>query len=920
MKKRYILILSITLGLSTFAEELIQPVTPEVLSTLLKKAPRPPAEAIDLGLKMRLIDYIDCTDPDDPHDFMDQGTSRIVTGSAGTYRLSAGHKHGFFSYGYKTQGADKPVLIVVEYPDDAVRRFSFMTHDSMRPGRAHWSFSMEAGVYTGKPLPQSDQMHYFTMLNWPQDDWSPLIAMSYQRTGGGAAASRIWVYAVDEIEPLAIEAPEPENERQLDMFIALAFLATRDNFGWNSPEAIDHMVDYCKMTGINRVTMMLYGNQKQWGTPARVPAWDVPEDRGLDNILARMDKKGGVGLIFGIVADGMYGDVKHDDKFIRDLPPDEKKAALLKGFDEILDHYGHYKSFKGFSFGSLEAGGFYDTLHEAGLLEEVIAHIQHRRPDLEIISWLGCAGLQRPYFKTKKDVHGHAYPATPAHEVIAGWETSGKPWDQYVGDVILNQWKSWNYDPAEMGAVPSLNVYEKKAPDDHRIAAEYSNEPREALYYDIANSQYKSDLVNTRYGAIFSYFDEGWAGLSKGYNFWYDKLWTGPDFNGPGPQALAPWSMLMTHRDRQAITAGSWSIKYFGTEIAMRRFAQAFRALPPVELKTITAGVPDHLRLRWIVYKGKRYINVISQIPFASNAKIDGRTIALRPYDMMTFVDDGKKAPALQAETPAEYTAWVSGRIDRFNALIAEVRALDPEAAPGCYADIALHAKKLLKQGEACAANQYLAFGLEEELRFRRDLLAPPAMSAPRIANVSKSGLSSAPLYQAASGEFIQGHNYLPNSWHGPADLSAGVRFAHDKTDLHFVVDLKDNVAKPKDSCTVWLSFSGYKDWKSGLVKPDIEWSLPTTEGSGSGVKGLQWKTTVVEGGCRIEASAPLKQLGLTPGDRIGFLLTVSDMDGTPGVDVRKKWARKQIMHIPYQPNFAIWQDARNCGELFLEK
>jgi len=919
MKKKHVVIAALALlGCRVFAKELIKPVASKVLEKIVQEAPQPPAEAIDLGLKMRLIDYIDCTNPDDPHDFMDQGTSKIVKGPAGTYRLSAGHKHGFFSYGYKTQGADKPVLIVVEYPDDAVRRFSFMTHDSMRPGRAHWSFSMEAGVYTGKPLPQSGQMHYFTLLNWPQDDWSPLIAMSYQRTGGGAAASKIWVYAVDEIEPLAIETPEPENERQLDMFIALAFLATRDNFGWESPEAIDHMVDYCKMTGINRVTMMLYGNQLEWGTPARVPAWDVPEDRGLDNILTRMDKKGGVGLIFGIVADGMYGDVKQNDKIIRDLPSAEKKAALLKGFDEIIDYYGHYKSFKGFSLGSLEAGGFYDTLNDAGLLEEVIAHIHQRRPDLEVISWLGCAGLQRPYFKTKKTAHSHSYPATPAHEVILGWEKSGQPWDRYVGDVILNQWKSWNYDPADMGAISGLNVYEKKAPDDHRIAAEYSNEPREALYYDIANSQYKSDLVDTRYGAIFSYFDEGWAGLSKGYNFWYDKLWTGPDFNGPGPQALAPWSMLMTHRDRQAITAGSWSIKYFGTEIAMRRFAKAFRALPPVELKTIIAGVPDHLRLRWIVHKGKRYINVISQIPFASVAKIEGKTIALRPYDMVTLVDDGKQAPAMKAETPLEYTAWVRERIDRFNTLTADVRALDSEAAPDCYDEVARHAQELLNQGAACAANQYLAFGLEEELRFRCDLLAPPAMTAPRYATAE--GLADSPLYRADTGEFLQGHNYLPNSWHGPDDLSAGLRFAHDQTNLYFVVDVKDSVTQPKDACIVWLSFSGYRDWKSGLVKPDIEWEFQTLEDTGTGDKGLQWKTTAVDGGYRIEASAPLKQLGLTPGDRVGFLLTVQDMDGMPGVDLRKKWARKQIMHIPCQPNFAMWEDARNCGELILEK
>ena len=924
---------TLLLSAAASGEERIQPVEPGRLKAIIASAPEPPAEALDLGLKLRLIDYIDCTDADDPHDFMDQGTSQIVEGQivegkGGNYRLSAQHKHAFFSYGYKTAGRDKPVLIVVEYPDDARRRFALMTHDSMRPAGPHQSFSMEGGVYTGGALPNTGKMQYFTLLNWPQDNWSPLIAMSYQRQGGGAAVSRVWVYAVDAFEPLAIDVPDEENDRILDMFFPLEFLATRDNFGWNSPKAVDHMIDYCKMIGLNRVTMMLYGNQANWGCKASIPAWDVPEDRGLEKILERMDKKGGVGLIFGIVADGMYGDIKHDGQLVRDLPPEERKRVLLEGFDQIIDRYGKYKSFQGFSLGSLESIGFYDTLHEAGLVEEVVQHIKKRRPDFAVQTYLGCSRLQTSFFMTTKD-RGRTYAAPTSSEVVLNWEASGKPWEAYLSETILQSWKSWGHDPTAMRAVKGLDLYEKKNPDDYRTAATYRNDPREALYYDVAHSPSKSDLVATDYGAIFSFFDEGWVGLNAGHNFWYSKFWTAPDFNAAGPLAIAPWTTLMSHRDRQAITAGTWTVKYFGMEVAMRRFAKSFRSLPPTMLTDLPAGEIDTFKARWTRYEGKRYVQLISNIPFDSEIVCDGERVRLAPFGMKTLVEDREEPPTLEGHVPKAYYDWVVERIRRYDDLLKEVRALDPAAGPEVYAAVSKEAKKLFRAKKVRAADLHLAYGLEEELRLRRNLLAPPALSVPfvdqapsLIGNLDawpKESSDKTAGMTTDNGEFLQAHTYFPNGWKGDADLSARLRFAHDGETLFIGIAVKDSDPTDKDTCELWLSHSGYRDWKSELVKPDIRWNLKIPAGEGTASKGLQWKTTHVEGGYVLEGSVPLADIQLQPGGRIGFFLTCRDMDNEPGPDERKSWASKQVLHYPYQPNFPAWSDARNCGELVLE-
>ena len=76
--------------------------------------------------------------------------------------------------------------------------------------------------------------------NVPENEWfeesvtDRVIFSSRWRAGGGGAASRMWVYAIDEFSELEVDAPDPENQRTLDAFFCLGWLATRDNFGWQN--------------------------------------------------------------------------------------------------------------------------------------------------------------------------------------------------------------------------------------------------------------------------------------------------------------------------------------------------------------------------------------------------------------------------------------------------------------------------------------------------------------------------------------------------------------------------------------------------------------------------------------------------------------------------------------------------------------
>jgi len=908
-----------------FCEERIKPVPAEKLKAILKKAPSPPKEEINLGLKLRLIDYIDCTNPNDPHDFMDQGTSKVITGPAGKYRITAPHNHAFFAYGYKTQGKDKPVLIVIEYPDDARRRFAFLTHDSMRPARPHVSFSIEAGVYTGEPLPNTNKMRYFTIINWPQDNWSPLLVVNYDRYGGGGVASRIWVYAIEKINPLKINYPDDKNKRILDAFFCLGFLPKRDLFGWKSPQSISHMVDYCKIVGINRVTMMLYANQS-WGGMVEVPSWDVPDDGGfLDDVLTQMDKKGGVGLIVGIVADGMYGDLKHKGQIVRNLPKEKAKEIIIKGFDEIIDKYGKYKSFKGFAFGSMEATGFLQTLKELGILQDVINHIKKRRPDFDIITYLGNAYLQTPYFQPFEDKRrNRSYPAPTTDEVIFNWEKTDGDWEKYLGDLIWNDWIKWGFNPKYLLSIPGLKVYEKTLPDDHRIVDSYRNDPRCGIYYDTLNCEYLSKILNTPYGAIFSTFDEGWLGLSKGYNFWYGKYWTAPDFNPANPFSIAPWSILMAHNDRLEISAGSWNCKYFGFENLMRKFAKSYLSLPPVRMDNLSVEGLDFIKVRWKIYKNKRYICLINRIPFSCNVTVDGKRYNLEPFELFTIIDEKKTIPQIKGNVPEEFVLWTKERIKKYKEIYQKVKTLQPQAAPQVYMDVINKAEKYLKEGKVFLSSKSIPYGLYSELKLRYQILSPFKIKCPKIEKVPivDGDLSDWPEnaseYIADSGKYLEGHTYFPNSWHGPKDLSARLKFCNDGKNLYIGIEVTDDKFARKENVSIWLSKDGYKNWKDETVSSDIKMSFAVRENQGNS-NGIRYKTAIKDNKFIIECLVPIERVCESK-NSIGFLFTYNDIDDAPSIDKRKSWAKKQVLHFPHNPKWALWKDARNCGEITIEK
>jgi len=904
-------------GGGAFAAEKAQPLAPARADAIARKAPAVPVD-LGLDLKLRLIDFIDCTNPDDPHGFMDQGTSTVVDGPAGRYRITAAHRHAFFAYRFRSAGKDKPVLLVYEYPDDAKRTINFCTHESGLSGRSNIDWSLETGVYTGEPLPLSNRMQYHNFIMWPQDEWPCAIVANFSRYGHPAAASRIWVYAIEGgLPPLEVTPPDPQNERRLDHYNSIWFLPIRFHFGLNSPNAIQHMLEYCKYVGINELSGGVVTNNS-WGFSCIIPAWDggdaSPE---LDKVLAAMDEQGGFHFIAGFY---LGSEFKAGGRPLGEMTPDERRAALIEGFEQFVDRYGKFKSLKGIAMGGQYGIHWFRDLHNEGLAQDVVTAIKAKRPDLEVITYVGGWNLHAQYFDGSR--------ARSTGQVVAEWEKGDSSWSDVLGECALDAWKAWGQDPAELKKIEGLTVYEQLQPDDHRIFGLYAQEPRAMIYYDLDDSQRRSDAVGSHYANIWNTHYEGWFGLWPDYNFWYRKLWVAPDMHAPQPMSLAHLARTMGLRDRLVISSGSWNNKFFGYESAARRFAKAFRALPPEPMQDVADVAVDSVKVRWLRYGGKRYISVQSLIPFPSQVSIDGRPVDLPPYELVAIVDDGRDTPSVTGQPCAGYKAWLEERLARFDALRAEVKALDAAAVPEPYTRVARQARRLIDDGKLRAAEIALGAGLVNELQLRKDILAPEKVAAPRVsaAPPMNGDLDAWPAQaadiRAEGGEFLAGHLYFPNSWHGPDDLSARLRIGHDGTRLYLATQIKDNVIEETDSFEFRLSKAGYRDWQSDSVRADMSWALPIPkEGDGtvSGKVGaFEYVCRRTPTGYMAEGSVALADLGLKPGDSIGILLYVADTDGTENLKTAG-WARKQVLMYPHKPNFTYWSDARNLGQLVIE-
>jgi len=902
-------------------------VTDAQIAEIVAAAPPVPVD-LGLGLDLTLVDYIDCTNDDDPHPLLDQGTSSVTDGPAGRYRVTSQGRHQFFAYRWRAAAKDKPHVLVIEYPDDAQRSICFFTHESPLSGGANQDWSLETGVYTGNPLPLTNEMQYHTMFFWPTDQWPAVIVANWIRYGAPAAASRIWVFRVegDRLPPLEVDDPDPTDPRIVGDLYNWALVPVRGTFGLtDQASTFDHIAEYYAYLGCNVVSWPVVSNNG-WGFRCLIPAWDggdKPKQDWLAPILEacqRHDIKfiGTFEMGRGFTIDGQR-------------PTEENRTAyregLLEGFRQFIERYGDSPALEGIAFGTPDFGPSYgsatvDIINECfdGGMAEFTTFIHAHKPDLKIYTFVGAQDLHKQYFSD--------FPG-----VMRRWEQSQTPWDQHLADEVLALWKQWHRDPADLAEVPGLTTVYQYQPDDHAIYDSYAQQGRAMGYYDVDTSAPKADNIDTRAVMLWNTFFEGWFGLHPETNFWYRKLWVAPDFNASEPYASAPWARAMEHRDRNVIIAGAWNRKAGGHEATYRRFAGAYRSLPPVEMTDVPADGGGSVLVRRGVYKDRTYVSVLNTTPVvqAAAVTVDGRTemLALAPYEMAALSADGDVPVEAEATASLEYVRWLKQRLGEFEQRLARVKLLEPAAAGEAFEAHARRARRLLEDGAYRQADLALGFGLTEELKLRQRVLKP---TAARVAKVDAGSIGpnldawpdEAMDVRADDGRFLATHLYFRNSWTGPEDLSARIRIAHDGTRLYFGLTVRDETLIDKDGLTIFLSPANYRTWlvdEGETANYELPYmiSLPVGDeavATTTGRHDFAAEARRVDGGYVVVASLDITGLEIAD-NRLGCSIHVADHDNQEGV-AGHSWAKDAIMIIPHTPVFTYWSDARTCGELVL--
>lgn len=261
------------------------------------KVPMKPAklgQSWEESVKLRLVDTINCADTNDTHSFTQggYGESVIINRNGLNYREAGpgrgkGRDTSFFCYKVRFPEADRPYVVVFEYPDDTERNMGFgVAHfapDAYQQVQKMiaktnqdiaWNSIAKGeggGVVCGGRYPLSKQVRRFPILYYPRYQDAFVFAVTHA-SDCPAALSRVQIYALEE--PLPEMPALPSGERFLGKHTERGYSFAPMVCGTNinlfsgqfmSPEmlalwykAAERYAEYLRFTGENLHVMGFY--------------------------------------------------------------------------------------------------------------------------------------------------------------------------------------------------------------------------------------------------------------------------------------------------------------------------------------------------------------------------------------------------------------------------------------------------------------------------------------------------------------------------------------------------------------------------------------------------------------------------------------------------------------------------------------
>ena len=935
MLKRLVLLFAVLFfGKELFPEISFAPLKDEELAVIVKNAPAP--GRLPPGLKLELIDYINCADPAEKHPFIDDGRSKVTQGPMGTYRETELSDNSYFSYRFKTGAKNEPLLLVAEYPDDKERITAIFLHEEWVNGNFNSDFHVEEGYYTGGEYPNTNKYNYQNIFFWPQSSWPAVVCLNVDH-GTRAAVSRFWVYKIKEMPAVKVNEPE-QGKRQLGIFFEDSRMF-KYNFGGTNA-GIANIMNYLKFTGQNLLSYdcVIYAWAK-----SMVKAFEGNMGaEETDKVLTACDKNN---IDFLAVFDPTEN-FKVNGLPTGDLTDDKVIEGWIEALGQFVDTYGKHPSLKGISFGGPAGCNRMKSLKFGKLQNGLYEMLRKKRPDIKLYVFFGYHYLHQPLFSQP----GHlAYK-----DIVEKWEKDPKAeFSAVLSDNVAKYYKDINLNIEDYKNKEGLVVVRSYYPNDQRCFKVYpSRTAHYPIYRDFNFSEKIAGLTQngSNNGAcLFGTYFEAVTPLFAGKNFWWTRTWTGPQINPSETYFKECYTTPLEQDDFPFMLNASWVDSVNGSADLVKEFAVAYRTLPVDRFDTVKKE--NNITVRSLVKNDKTYFYLLNNhfsgaeaavslggagevTDLVDNMKLKTEKgfvkIILKPYDLKTYVVAGKvKLAEIVINRQKNSYEFLGAQIEEFGKKIEKLAA-NKIPVPGKYIEVYKEAKNLFDRGAFAAAGAALGNTLSHELTLMLDLNIDKAVfNCKKINTVIKvdgelGEWQGFAVLNIDAPENLACDHWLYNGWTGKKDLSGTFYTAHDGKNMYIAFEVKDDRLMKLDSLDIQFS----KEYKILSQDAKYSWSLGLrTPYDKEVIEGKGYVIKKTAEGYRGEIAISLSELDIQAGESIGMRLSLVDMDMDKKVfdklalsSASWGWRREKRMEWPVNHYWTGWKDPQSCGELRLEK
>jgi hypothetical protein len=917
---------------------------------LLAEAPPPPADpaARPADLKLRLVDYIDCTNAKDPHPALGDALGRVRESPIGNYRETGPTAGSWFAYRFRVAAAGRAHVVVLQFPDDEERITALALTQAPSADEAHPAARMEFGYRTGDLLPLTGNMLTRWTFFYPTSDDPAALLVASWHAHARAALARAWIYVVEDAKlPIAhglqaVHATQEGDSQKKDE-PATSFGRQGGRYDidprvvWSRfGGQVDNLVQNMDYLGLGELSVDAL-QERRFNYPSvrfGQGGQEIPE------LLSALDRSGKrlIPVFDPDCTTGVFT-MPGEDQNVADISSGAARAAWTNFVEtDFLKPYREQNALAGLMFGGPQGCAAFDV-----------------RPDIDQTSFLLdlAAKLKKNYqMRLYQNLAGASpyshYLVTPNADwqPIGRWEVSDKPMDQCVTDLVHDYWLNYGFEDSALAAQNAVLLLRQCDRDDAAyFRFGHNPAPRYWLFEAIARSPGVTDLVarGKITGLIAWSTPEKRLLLLRSGEFWWPYIEMAPTIPPAGDDFLAPLSLAVAAGLEPQTTwlAGAGAQEALH-ENDVRQWLATFRNLPYRDFSPLPEAPAYPAAVRTYVLAGTRYLLLANTCPapvkvtfnftaataarFVDQAAAENaaRTLVvdLPPWGCRALTVADKIGLESVTEQSPQNEVLLLARLDKFAADLETARRAGVPLAPR-YGQALKAAQRAVQDKDFAELDRQLHLAVVREPGLRLRLLTerPRAevVAAPdagfKIDGRLDDWKGITPIRLEAV-ENLAYNNYAANHWKGPQDLSAELYLAWSEAGLYYALKVVDETPTDdtNESSTLTFSAEAYKSYSS---RPGFDFVLALPRQgdltAADAVTRRQGTTTIHEG--LIPAAQLGEKLRPVAGRTVGFNLIVCDCDDRTGMPY--PWCKSNVMvWSNRQDGYQYWTDAQTCGEI----